>query len=471
MQQLEATRALKVGNSEGRIRNMTFRLAPYSKQNICFLCFLFLIYFGCPSTLSAQPLSRIEIPSSFNPVGSGARALGMGGAFIAVADDATAASWNPGGLVQLERPEVSVVGAYFHRDEDLDFGTNPEGNGSQSVSKSRLNYMSAAYPFSLWGINMVVSANYQNLYDLTREWNFVLNQSSDTLNFTEDIDYDQDGTLSAWGLAYSVQIMPRLSFGVTLNFWEDGIYSNEWDQEVVQSGSGTFAGNRFTFDSRSDDEFSFSGFNMNLGILWNVTGRLNIGAVLKTPFTADIRHKSSFSSSIQFPDFPANDSSFSDRSTLSEDLDMPMSFGVGLAYRFSDSFTASLDVYRTEWDDFELKDSTGNKISPISGLPSSESDVDPTYQVRMGAEYLFIQPQYVIPLRGGVFYDPAPAERSPDHFYGFSVGSGIGIDRFIFDIAYQYRFGNDVGSSILQDLDFSEDVKEHTVYASIIIHF
>jgi hypothetical protein len=89
----------------------------------------------------------------------------------------------------------------------------------------------------------------------------------------------------------------------------------------------------------------------------------------------------------------------------------------------------------------------------------------------MGAEYLFIQPQYVIPLRGGVFYDPAPAERSPDHFYGFSVGSGIGIDRFIFDIAYQYRFGNDVGSSILQDLDFSEDVKEHTVYASIIIHF
>lgn len=450
---------------------MTFGLASYLKQKRYFLSFFFLIYFGCYSTLSAQPLSRIEIPSSFNPVGSGARALGMGGAFIAVADDATAASWNPGGLVQLERPEVSVVGAYFHREEDLDFGTNPEGNGDQSVSKTRLNYMSAVYPFSLRGINMVVSANYQNLYDLTREWNFNLRQSSDTLSFTEDVDYNQDGTLSAWGLAYSVQILPQLSFGVTFNFWEDGIYSNDWDKEVVQTGSGAFSGNSFTFKSRSKDKFSFSGFNMNLGILWNVVGGLNLGAVLKTPFTADISHKTSFRSEIKFTDFPANDSSSSTSNRLSEDLDLPMSYGIGLAYRFSDSFTASFDVYRTEWDDFEFKDSKGNKTSPISGLPSSESDVDPTYQVRLGAEYLIIQPQYVLPLRGGIFYDPAPAERSPDDFYGFSVGTGIGIDQFIFDIAYQYRFGDDVGSSILQDLDFEEDVKEHTVYASIIIYF
>ena len=36
----------------------------------------------------------IEFSSSLTPVGSGARALGMGGAFIAIADDATAASWN-----------------------------------------------------------------------------------------------------------------------------------------------------------------------------------------------------------------------------------------------------------------------------------------------------------------------------------------------------------------------------------------
>src|SRR2546422_698640 len=44
-------------------------------------------------------------------LGSGARAFGMGGAFLARADDATAASWNPAGLSYLRVPEVSLAGA------------------------------------------------------------------------------------------------------------------------------------------------------------------------------------------------------------------------------------------------------------------------------------------------------------------------------------------------------------------------
>ena len=83
----------------------------------------------------AQPPGNIEITSSPNPVGSGARALGMGGAFIAVADDATAASWNPGGLVQLERPEISAVGEGFHRKENNSFADFPEASGDQTVSE------------------------------------------------------------------------------------------------------------------------------------------------------------------------------------------------------------------------------------------------------------------------------------------------------------------------------------------------
>jgi long-subunit fatty acid transport protein len=192
---------------------------------------------------------------------------------------------------------------------------------------------------------------------------------------------------------------------------------------------------------------------------------------LKTPFEADLRHESTFNSSIHYPGFPAADSTTSIASAEDETLDMPMSYGIGLAYRFSDEFTASIDIYRTEWDNYVLTDSNGNRTSPISGEYISDSDIDPTYQVRMGAEYLFIRPNYVIPLRGGIFYDPAPAEGSPDDFYGLSLGSGIAYGRFIFDIAYQYRFGNDVSTFIMENLDFFQDVSEHTVYSSVIIHF
>ncbi len=41
---------------------------------------------------------------------SGARSLGLGGAFVPLADDATAAFANPAGLQQLVRAEISVKG-------------------------------------------------------------------------------------------------------------------------------------------------------------------------------------------------------------------------------------------------------------------------------------------------------------------------------------------------------------------------
>ena len=44
----------------------------------------------------------------FNFNNPGARALGMGGAFVAVADDATAVVANPAGLTILQRPEISA---------------------------------------------------------------------------------------------------------------------------------------------------------------------------------------------------------------------------------------------------------------------------------------------------------------------------------------------------------------------------
>ena len=48
-------------------------------------------------------------------IGVGARAMGLGGAFTAVADDASAAYWNPAGLVQLDDPEIQgMVGSYVN---------------------------------------------------------------------------------------------------------------------------------------------------------------------------------------------------------------------------------------------------------------------------------------------------------------------------------------------------------------------
>jgi len=406
----------------------------------------------------------------------------MGGAFIAVADDATAASWNPGGLIQLERPEISAVGSFFHRTEDNHMGVHPEAEGEQSVSEARLNYLSLSYPFVLFSRNMIVSVNYQYLYDFAREWAFPLREESTKTIREYDFSFEQKGSLAAIGFAYCIQVVPRLSFGFTLNIWEDPFYGNGWKQTYRENGSAKVMGPcpdspgdcvqyTYEFTGTKIDEYSFSGFNANVGALWKPTARLTIGGVFKTPFTASLEHKYSFNYSLIYPEFPDDniDGGFSE--TEEAELSMPMSYGIGFAYRFMDTLTVSADVFRTEWDDFVLTDSEGSEISPISGLPRSESDIDATHQVRIGLEYLIIKADFAVPVRGGLFYDPAPAERHPDDFFGCSFGTGIAIGPVVFDAAYQFRFGKDAGSFLYRGWDFSQDVYEHTFYSSLIVLF
>ena len=74
---------------------------------VCVVCVLTL---WAPLRASAQTNSEINTGVEFDMSLPGARSLGLGGAFVAVADDATAAVSNPAGLTALGRPEVSVEG-------------------------------------------------------------------------------------------------------------------------------------------------------------------------------------------------------------------------------------------------------------------------------------------------------------------------------------------------------------------------
>src|SRR6202171_5251132 len=53
----------------------------------------------------------------FNFGNPGARSLGMGGAFIGLADDASAAEANPAGLTILRQPEISIEARNFQEEQ------------------------------------------------------------------------------------------------------------------------------------------------------------------------------------------------------------------------------------------------------------------------------------------------------------------------------------------------------------------
>ena len=434
-----------------------------------------------------QLVQTVQISSSPNPVGSGARALGMGGAFIGIADDATAASWNPGGLIQLESPEVSIVGAFNQRREDSTFRTDPETSESQSVSSNDLNYMSAAYPFQMFNRNMIVSLNYQHIYNFDRKLRYSYNYSDlapPPLLLQYNVKFEQDGALTAISPAFAFELTPTLSFGFTLNFWNTGIGDNGWDSESRYNADGTVDGLPVNVNVRVDEEYEMRGTkidlldpfrwhnaNFHLGMMWNVTSKLTFGAVLKSPFQGRFKFDNKLAYEINFPTLPPANSSGVFARSENVRIDYPMMFGAGIAYRKSDVFTIDFDIARTKWDDYELHDAQGNKINPVTGKLQSESTLDATTQVRLGAEYLFIRDKYTVPLRAGVFYDPEPSDDSPSDFWGLAMGSGIAYKNIIFDMAYQYRFGRDVKTVTVGDEQAVQDVDQHTVYASVIYHF
>jgi hypothetical protein len=61
--------------------------------------------------LFSAPALGAKYAGEFLSLGVGARALGMGGAFVGVADDATACFWNPSGLCLLNRKQLSLMHA------------------------------------------------------------------------------------------------------------------------------------------------------------------------------------------------------------------------------------------------------------------------------------------------------------------------------------------------------------------------
>ncbi len=432
------------------------------------LAILLLLGLNDLSEASAQPIvneidERIMLPSSPNPVGSGARAMGMGGAFIAIADDATAASWNPGGLVQLEKPEMSCVGAFVKRYERTDYAALPESAGKFDIDTANLNYISVAWPFRFLNRNMILSLNDQHLFNFNKRMRLDFEKNYNTYKSQNTYQMNQSGNLYALSPAFAVQVTPWLSLGIAVNLWGNYFHSNSWQtnySEIVEvkRPSGSYVSN-----VEHTDRYSFEGLNCNLGFLWAINPVLTLGGVFKSGFEADLERIHSY----RFEQNPIRKETVS---LFHETMNMPTSFGLGLAMRFSDAFSMGLDIYGTLWDDYYIVTSDGRKISPVSGKAIHETDIDPTTQLRIGMEYLFIGGKATIPLRFGLFYDPEPDDGRPDDFFGMSLGSGLVYKWLAFDMAYQYRFGKNV-RAIETGSSFSDmNVDEHSVLCSVVIH-
>ena len=108
------------------------------------------------STASAQSVSSPfaiiaeQSRTAISIQGTGARAVGLGGAFIALADDASAVSFNPAGLAQLLSPEFSLVAESLQRDQSFSrFKSASQDFDDSSLKDTAFHplFFSATIPF------------------------------------------------------------------------------------------------------------------------------------------------------------------------------------------------------------------------------------------------------------------------------------------------------------------------------------
>src|ERR1700680_1447607 len=92
-------------------------------EHLLSFCMRKIFFFLAVSTALALPLAaqNTDIESlsglQFNFGNPGARSLAMGGAFLGLADDASAAEANPAGLTILRKPEISLEGGNYLADQ------------------------------------------------------------------------------------------------------------------------------------------------------------------------------------------------------------------------------------------------------------------------------------------------------------------------------------------------------------------
>lgn len=352
----------------------------------------------------------------WNITGAGARAEGLGGAFIGVADDATAISWNPAGLGQLERTEFSVVGRWISERYKRE-AQNRVGNFEISQTHFTYNFASIAFPLHAGKVNIVPAVAFQKRLD-----NYMKYEVTDE-------DYEAGGGVNTLTPGIGIKLHPMIYLGGTVNIWLGNFDNTTTDKTVVRPYP------------KEENNGSYKGLNFTAGLLVDFEGMktpvpIKLGATVRTPFDLTVDG--------DYTDTPS--SGPVSRGSFENSVQVPLMYGFGASGRPVENLTLAFDFESRLYGDRKLyrsgkAEGSTTTLRDTIKLSASEQNLN---QIRVGAEFLIVTRAGVIPLRAG--FHTVPTLRAdwdengdPDGQVsgtGFSVGTGFISRVFALDITY-----------------------------------
>lgn len=434
--------------------------------------------------------SRLLATSTFNNgSGYGARALGMGGAFSAIADDASAASWNPAGLGQLFKTEVMVAGSYAKTKTDFNGETSfcsgcfylRTQDFTVDADATGLDFVSVVAPFKIGKQTVTSQVSYtRNVRPLDASFSYRLDffdrpGGTDLGPDFFDTVYAARGGYDSVGIAFASGIGDKLYIGTSLNWWFGGTTQNIREKFLSRGSAG-----QTLVDSTQTrrDELNVSGLSANVGLLFKASQKVSLGLVYRGGFSGTERETSSFRSEGVFRNSSNVLVPFTRSSNVEFDstLNWPSTIGGGLAIRPSDVFTIALDGSFTFWSDSYLnrlvtkcEDTDGcfNNFVRFPSLGGATPGQNDQTALRFGLEWVLRPGTLALPIRAGAYrvrtIAPFYANGDTDPgawFTGVSAGFGLAIPagnlNVIFDLGATFdrassNAGNYVGRRVNAD--------------------
>jgi len=403
-----------------------------------------------PANSRAQ---QTVVPLQFSFSDPGARSMGFGGAFVGLADDATAAIANPAGLAQLIKPEVSIEVRHWNYSTPFSEGGRienlPSMNGidntigirrsTVSYDTDGISFLSFAYPAGNWTFALFR----HQLADLEfyAETQGFFSGGTDCCQVREvDQRMYSDLETVSWGLSTAYRINDRVDLGLGVAYHDHSMRTGATqflaDDDTL---AGIFGPNSYLPERSVIGERSYSdssNWTLSGGFLWRLSDSWSIGGVYRQGPTIKLNVEAFVGQAIDFG-IPPGSVFFQG---FDHPVDFPDTYGFGFAYRApSGNLTISF-----QWDHIEYS-------SIATSLELDDQTIDDINTLHLGAEYVFLESTPVVALRLGTWLEPDHQVRatSDDPFLQallppgdddvhISAGLGIATKRFQIDLAMDY---------------------------------
>lgn len=334
--------------------------------------------------------------------GQGSRALGMGGAFTAVADDGSCIYYNPAGMSQIDGTDIEAgISVIFPKIEY----EMPNG----AVQKSTKDALGPSF-FLTHAFTDKLSAGLGIYSPYARD-----------ASFGDDL---ANGFLSQRAKMVRTDFSPVVSYEIIEN---------------LSIGAGLIAGYGQMNQSipagpalRITDKSDGFGYGGIAGLLWRINEYVKIGGTYRSRMTVD-----------QKGDRTMEAGGVATTSDASTDVHYPSSLGLGIAIMPIEKLTLALDGDWYEWS-YMKTITTRTDLWPES---TAVLDADNSWDIRAGGEYKLPKDWAV---RAGYAYIQGAIPNThilpckPDaNAHEFDIGIGKSWKHWKVDLNYEYLFTNE----------------------------